>query len=143
MWTQEVPANQQPRRQATIAAPTAAAIGAEERHLVARAGKSLVFKGKVLSSEDMTIDGRVEGSVELRDHTLTVGLDANIHADVVAKVVTILGAVTGTITAYYKVDIRETGSVEGDIVTPHLVMADGAWLRGRVVDQGSGSVRNA
>jgi len=138
MWTQDVSSNQQPRRPATS---TAAAIGAGERHASARAGKSLVFKGKVTSSEDMTIDGSVDGSVELRDCTLTVGLDANIHADVVAKVVTILGAVTGTITAHHKVEIRETGSVEGDIVTPHLVMAEGAWLRGRVVDKGSGSVR--
>ena len=97
-------------------------------------GKSVVFKGNVTSSEDMTIDGRVEGSIEIREHTLTVGPDADIRADVVAKVVTIFGAVTGTITARQKVEIRESGSVEGDIVSPRLAMVDGALLRGRVND---------
>jgi cytoskeletal protein CcmA (bactofilin family) len=66
-------------------------------------GKSVVVKGNLTSSEDMTVDGRVEGSIEMRDHTLTVGPNADIRADVVAKAVTISGAVTGTITAAEKV----------------------------------------
>jgi cytoskeletal protein CcmA (bactofilin family) len=128
MWRQE-PANSQPRPQA------AGAPAPEERRIAAWVGKSLVFKGKVMSSEDITIDGRLEGSVEVHDHTLTVGPDAHIQADVDAKIVTILGAVKGTIIAREKVEIRETGSVEGNIVAPHVAMADGAWLRGRIDDQ--------
>ena len=78
------------------------------------------------------IDGRVEGSIELRDHSLTIGPDAHIRANIVARTVTVLGAVTGTITARDAVDLRETGSVDGDIISPRLAMADGALLRGRV-----------
>jgi len=104
----------------------------EERRVVAWVGKSVVFTGKLSSSEDMTIDGRVEGSIELRDHTLMIGPDADIRADIVAKTAIIYGAVTGKITARDKVDIRETGSVDGDIIAPRLAISDGAVLRGRV-----------
>jgi cytoskeletal protein CcmA (bactofilin family) len=105
---------------------------AEERRVVAWLGKSVIFKGDLISSEDMTIDGRVEGTIEVRDHNLVIGPDADIRADIVAKVVTIHGSVTGTVTANEKVDIRDTGRVEGDILSPRLAMADGAVLSGRV-----------
>ena len=104
----------------------------EERRVVAWVGKSVVFKGDLISLEDMSIDGRVEGTIELRDHALTIGPDAHIRATIIAKTVTVRGAVTGTITASDKVDVRETGSVEGNIISPRLAMADGALLRGRV-----------
>ena len=104
----------------------------EERRVVAWVGKGVVFKGDLLSSEDMTVDGRVEGTIQLRDHGLTIGPDADIRADIVAKTVTVLGAMVGAITASDKVDIRETGSVEGDIIAPRVAMADGAVMRGRV-----------
>jgi cytoskeletal protein CcmA (bactofilin family) len=104
----------------------------EERRVVAWVGKSVVFKGDVTSSEDMTIDGRVEGSIEVRDHSLTIGPDADIRAGIIARAVTVLGRVTGTITARERVEIHETGTVEGDIIAPRLAIADGALLRGRV-----------
>jgi cytoskeletal protein CcmA (bactofilin family) len=95
-------------------------------------GKSVVFKGELVSSEDMSIDGRVEGTVDVRDHTLTVGPDAEIHANISAKTITIHGAVTGSIKASEKVDIRETGKIDGNITAPRVVMAEGADLRGRI-----------
>jgi cytoskeletal protein CcmA (bactofilin family) len=104
----------------------------DERRTMAWVGKSVVFKGDLMSSEDMTIDGHVEGSIELREHGLTIGPDADIRANIIAKVVTIFGSVTGSITAGSKVDIRESGSVVGDIISPRLAIADGALLRGRV-----------
>ena len=104
----------------------------EERRVVAWVGKSVVFKGDLSSSEDMTIDGRVEGTVKLRDHGLTIGPHAEVRADIVAKTVTVRGAVMGTITAGNKVVVSETGSVEGDIISPRLALTDGAVLRGRV-----------
>jgi cytoskeletal protein CcmA (bactofilin family) len=104
---------------------------------VAWVGQSVVFKGELVSAEDMTIDGRVEGTIEVRDHALTIGPDADIRADIAAKTVTVLGSVVGSIVAREKVDIRETGAVEGNIQSPRLAMADGAVLRGRV-DTSSG-----
>jgi len=95
-------------------------------------GKSVVFKGDLSSSEDMTIEGRVEGTVKLDDHSLTIGPNAEIQADIVAKTVTVRGAVTGTITAGDRVVVSGTGSVEGDIASPRLALAEGAVLRGRV-----------
>jgi cytoskeletal protein CcmA (bactofilin family) len=104
----------------------------QERRQVAWVGKSVVFVGHLSSSEDMMIDGRVEGTIEVRDHTLTIGPDAHIHANVTANIVRVLGGVTGTVTAITKVDITETGSVEGDVICPRLALADGGTLRGRV-----------
>jgi cytoskeletal protein CcmA (bactofilin family) len=105
---------------------------AEERRVTAWVGKSVIFKGELVSSEDMAIDGRVEGSIDVRGHALTVGPDADIRATIHAGTVIVLGAVSGKITAEHKVEIRPSGSVEGDITAPRLAMADGATLRGRV-----------
>src|SRR5262245_17087533 len=99
-----------------------------ERRAVAWVGKSVLFRGDLISLEDMTIDGRVEGTIELRDHNLTVGPDAHFQADIIAKTVTIHGKVTGTIVASETVSLSQTGSVEGDITSSRLAMADGAVL---------------
>src|SRR3981081_4574630 len=98
----------------------------DERRMAAWIGKSLVVQGKVISTEDLTIDGRVEGTIELGDHSLTIGTGAAIEADLVAQRIIISGAVTGNILASEVVDLRATASVDGDITTPRLVMAEGA-----------------
>lgn len=130
MWNQEATLQNDKERQS--GGPGSAAHQAEERRVTAWVGKSVIFKGELISSEDMTIDGRVEGSIEIRDHGLIVGPDADIRADILAKTVIVIGAVTGSITAHDRIEIRETGSVEGDVLSAHLSMADGAMLRGRV-----------
>src|SRR5262249_27055653 len=104
----------------------------EERRLNAWIGASVIFKGELTSSEDMTIDGRVEGRIELHDCTLTVGPAAQIAADILAKRVTVFGAVTGTIMAGEMVDVRASATVHGDIVTTRLAVDEGATIRGRV-----------
>jgi cytoskeletal protein CcmA (bactofilin family) len=91
-------------------------------------GKSIVIKGEVSGGEDLTIEGRIQ----LRDHVLTVGPSAHVHAHVVAKSIIVLGQVTGDLTADEKVEIREQGSVEGDIVAPRVAIADGANFRGSI-----------
>jgi cytoskeletal protein CcmA (bactofilin family) len=95
-------------------------------------GTAVRVEGKVISSEDLTIDGHVEGAIELDGHSLTIGLGATIKADLVAKTVIISGAVVGSVKATERVELREPGSVEGDITTPRLLMADGATVRGKV-----------
>jgi cytoskeletal protein CcmA (bactofilin family) len=132
MWNREgSPKNEDGRQPQTIE-PAVESRSPEERRIVAWIGKSVVFKGDLISLEDMSIDGRVEGTIELRDHALIIGPDAHIRATIIAKTVTIRGTVTGTITASDKVDVRETGAVEGNIISPRLAMADGAVLKGRV-----------
>ena len=95
-------------------------------------GKSVVIKGELSGSEDLTLYGQMEGSIRLPDHTLTIGPDADIKAQVVARAVVIMGAVTGNVEAAEKVDIRASGSLVGDLVSPRLAIAEGGSLRGRV-----------
>lgn len=102
------------------------------RRISAWIGKAVKVEGKVISTEDLTIDGTVEGSIELGDHSLTIGPDATIKADLLAKTVTIAGTVKGNVTAAEHVDLQATGSVDGDISTPRFKMADGATVTGKV-----------
>jgi cytoskeletal protein CcmA (bactofilin family) len=95
-------------------------------------GKSVVIKGELNGSEDLTIEGHVEGTIQLRDHVLTIGPNGKIKAQVFAKSVIVLGEVTGNVTASEKVDIRDNGSVDGDIISPRVAIAEGAHFRGSV-----------
>lgn len=104
----------------------------EERRVAAWIGASLVIEGNLTSSEDMTIAGRVEGDVAVREHTLVVAPDGRIHGNIVARAVAVNGEVRGTITAASKLEIGETGTVQGDITTPRLVVTEGAVLDGQV-----------
>ena len=102
-------------------------------------GKSVVIKGELNGSEDLTIEGNVEGKIELRDHVLTIGPNGKIRAAVFAKAVVVLGEVVGNVTASEKVDIRDNGSVDGDITSPRVAIAEGAHFRGSVDMQRAGS----
>jgi cytoskeletal protein CcmA (bactofilin family) len=95
-------------------------------------GKSVVIKGELNGSEDLTIEGQVEGKIELRQNVLTIGPNGRIKAQVFAKSVIILGEVTGNVTATEKVDIRDNGSVDGDIAAPRVAIAEGAHFRGSI-----------
>ena len=102
-------------------------------------GKSVVIKGELNGSEDLTIEGQVEGKIELKDHVLTIGPNGKIKAQVFAKAVIVLGEVNGNVTATEKVDIRDGGSVDGDIISPRVAIAEGAHFRGSVDMQRKGS----
>jgi cytoskeletal protein CcmA (bactofilin family) len=102
-------------------------------------GKSVVIKGELNGSEDLTIEGHVEGTIQLRDHVLTIGPNGRIKAQVFAKSVIVLGEVHGNVTASDKVDIRDNGSVEGDLVSPRIAIAEGAHFKGAVDMQRKGA----
>ena len=102
-------------------------------------GKSVVIKGELNGSEDLTIEGHVEGTIQLRDHVLTIGPNGKIKAEVFAKAVVVLGEVTGNVTASEKVDIRDNGSVDGDVASPRVAIAEGAHFRGSVDMQRAGT----
>jgi cytoskeletal protein CcmA (bactofilin family) len=102
-------------------------------------GKSVVIKGELNGSEDLTIEGHVEGTIQLRDHVLTIGPNGRIKAQLFAKSVIVLGEVTGNVTASEKVDIRDNGSVDGDIISPRVAIAEGAHFRGSVDMQRAGT----
>jgi len=101
-------------------------------------GKSVIIKGELSGSEDLTIEGQVEGKIELRQNVLTIGPNAKIKAQVVAKSVVVQGEVTGNVAASEKVDIRDSGSVDGDISSPKVAIAEGAHFRGSIDMQRQG-----
>ncbi|MGH6915009.1 MAG: bactofilin family protein, partial [Geminicoccales bacterium] len=138
MWKRDEavkPTGGQPAGPASPVTPTQsagmqAAAPAETRRQnerdVVNIGKSVVIKGELNGSEDLTIEGNIEGKIELKDHVLTIGPNGKIKAQVFAKSVIILGEVTGNVTASEKVDIRDNGSVDGDIAAPRVAIAEGA-----------------
>jgi len=102
-------------------------------------GKSVVIKGDLSGSEDLTIEGQVEGKIELRQNVLTIGANGKIKASIFAKAVIVQGEVTGDITASERVDIRDAGSVDGDLSAPRIAIADGAHFRGSIDMQRQGA----
>ena len=101
---------------------------------VVNIGKSVIIKGELSGSEDLTI----EGQIELTQHVLTIGRHGRIRARVLAKVVVVLGEVVGNIQASDKVILRDSGAVEGDIIAPRVAIAEGARFRGKIDMQREG-----
>jgi len=95
-------------------------------------GQSIHIKGELTGNEDLTIEGKVEGKVFLKDHNLTIGANGKITAEIQAKTVMVLGEVTGNITADDKVEVATSGSMRGDIMAPRVVLADGAKFKGAI-----------
>jgi cytoskeletal protein CcmA (bactofilin family) len=104
----------------------------DERRRAAWIGGSILVKGDVVSTEDLVIDGKVEGTIELGNHSLTIGAGASVVADLVAKDITISGQVKGDVVGSAKVELKASAKVEGDINAPKFVMEEGATLSGKV-----------
>jgi len=98
----------------------------------ARIGKSVIICGEVKGSEDLIIDGRVEGTVTLAESRLTIGPSADVAADLTAKDVLIQGRVQGNVVASGRVELRGGCSMEGDIRAFRLAVEDNAVFRGKV-----------
>ena len=133
MWKQDTSVNPPSPRpdQPPAKAVAPGDVGAPAK-VVMDLGRSVVINGELSASEDLTLYGHMNGSVKLPDHTLTIGPDADIKAEVAAKAVVVMGALTGNVLASERVEIRATGSVTGDIASPHLAIVDGGCLQGKV-----------
>jgi cytoskeletal protein CcmA (bactofilin family) len=95
-------------------------------------GKSVVVKGQILSREDLTIDGEVEGTVEMQEHRLTIGPNGKVRASVKAREVIVLGTLNGNVETADRIDIRKEAKLVGDIKTARIVIEDGAYFKGNV-----------
>jgi cytoskeletal protein CcmA (bactofilin family) len=103
-------------------------------------GQSIHIKGELTGNEDLTIEGKVEGKINLKDHNLTIGANGKINAEIQAKTVMVLGEVNGNIIADDKVEVATSGSMRGDITAPRVVLADGAKFKGAIdMDKKSGA----
>ena len=98
----------------------------------AHIGKSVVIKGELSGSEDLYVDGTVEGTIQLAANNLVVGPNGHVHADVSAKVVVIQGKLEGNIQASERAELRKSAVIVGDIVTQRIAMEDGAYVKGKV-----------
>ncbi len=98
----------------------------------ARIGKTIVINGEVKGKEDLIVDGRVEGTVSLAENRLTIGPNANVAADIVARDVLVLGRVQGNVVASGRVELRAGCNLEGDIRALRLAVEDNAVFRGKV-----------
>ena len=139
MWKREEPTRPDvsaTRGEAAAEMPTRAATGQKTSGPIGREvvniGKSVIIKGELSGSEDLTIEGHVDGKIELRQHVLTIGPNGKIKAQVFAKSVVVMGEVHGNIAATDKINIRENGSVDGDIAAPRVAIAEGAHFRGSI-----------
>jgi len=149
MWKRDEavrPAPGQPAPQpssAAAATPTRPDTNHRLERDIVNIGKSVVIKGELTGSEDLTIEGQVEGTIQLKEHGLTIGPNGKIKAQVFAKSVVVLGEIIGNVTASEKVDIRDNGSVDGDIISPRVAIAEGAHFRGTVDMQRKGGAQPA
>ena len=112
-----------------VAAPRNAVVNSTEQATI---GKSLVIKGEVTGSESLYIDGRVEGTINLPGNRVTVGRNGQIQANINAKELVVLGKVKGNITASDRVDIRNEGSLAGDVICQRISIEDGAYFKGSI-----------
>ena len=95
-------------------------------------GKSLVIKGEVTGSESLYIDGKVEGSINLQGNRVTVGRNGQVTANINAREIVVLGKVKGNLNASDRVDIRNEGSLTGDVVAQRISIEDGAFFKGGI-----------
>jgi cytoskeletal protein CcmA (bactofilin family) len=98
----------------------------------ANIGKSVVIKGEVTGSEDLYLDGQVDGSIDIAGNRLTIGPNGRVKANVTAQSVSISGKLDGNVRATDRVDLRNTAVVLGDIATQRISIEDGAYFKGGV-----------
>lgn len=95
-------------------------------------GKAVTIKGEIYSEEDLFIDGKVEGLLELKDHKLTVGPNGRADTNIKAREVVVQGTVHGNIDAQQKITIRKDGNVVGNIKTTGIIIEDDAYFKGNI-----------
>lgn len=132
MWKQadakgvQAPPANQPSPVPASRMPTTAS---KERALI---GPTILIKGDLTGEEDLIIDGRVEGRVELRKHNITVGKNGRVKADLYGKVITVEGEVHGNLYGDEQLVLRQSSTVRGNILAPRVVLEDGANFKGSI-----------
>jgi cytoskeletal protein CcmA (bactofilin family) len=141
MWTKQQPQSE-PSAPPQAAKPSvvpfsnppapAPSLGNSPTRSSARLGSSLQIKGHITGTEDLQIDGKVDGPISLRGHALTVGAAAQLTSEIHAREIVVFGKVVGNVHARDRVDVKTDGSVIGDISTARISIEDGAHFKGRI-----------
>ena len=98
----------------------------------AHIGKSVAIKGELSGSEDLYVDGTVEGTIQLQGNSLVVGPNGHVHGEVHAKGVVVEGKLEGNIRASDRAELRKSAVIVGDITTQRIAIEDGAYFKGKV-----------
>ncbi len=123
--------NLQRETQAPMSTAPTSSFNTQDRG-TAMIGKSVTIKGQIFSREDLTVDGEVEGSIELQENRLTIGPHGKVQAGVKAREIVVLGSINGNVEASEKLDIRKDAKLVGDIKTSRIVIEDGAYFKGSI-----------
>jgi cytoskeletal protein CcmA (bactofilin family) len=108
----------------------------DERRVNAWIGQGVTIAGRINSTQGLRIDGRVDGTIDVPQHELVLGPGSDVKANVTAKSILIGGALVGSVTATERLQIQATGSVQGDVIAPRLILLEGAVLLGKVDVEG-------
>ena len=98
-------------------------------------GRTITIRGNVDCVEDVLIEGRIDGHIWNENHVVTVGADAIVKGDIVARMITVRGEVEGTMMATGRVDIMNEARVTGRVVAQRFMLADGGMFSGKVEPQ--------
>jgi cytoskeletal protein CcmA (bactofilin family) len=109
--------------------PRAAVMAQPARAVI---GSTISIKGDLIGEEDLLIEGRVEGKVEFRRHSVTVGKNGRIKADIHGKTITVEGTVEGNLFGEEQLIVRQSGTVRGNIVSPRVALEDGSNFKGSI-----------
>jgi cytoskeletal protein CcmA (bactofilin family) len=133
MWSRQPPRNAE-REIDELATPAVADQQPKAARVsnAAKLGRTVYVKGELTGSEDLTIDGRVEGRIDVPDHSLTIEPNAVIEADIVAKTIIAFGSVVGGVTARERLEVRRSGSIVGQVACGRLAIQEGAHIEGRI-----------
>jgi cytoskeletal protein CcmA (bactofilin family) len=121
-----------PARPATPAPAPVAAHEPPRRSDRATIGPSIFIVGDLTGDEDLVIEGRVEGKVDLKQNNVTVGKNGRVRADVFGRVVTVEGEVDGNVFAQEQALLRQSGAIRGNITAPRVVLEDGSRFKGSI-----------
>lgn len=117
---------------APFGAPSSSRPATPVGHSSAHLGAGLYIKGHITGTENLQIDGKVDGPVTLRGHELTVGRSAQLNSEIHSGQVIVYGKVVGNVYARDRVDVKTDGSIIGDISTARISIEDGAHFKGRI-----------
>jgi cytoskeletal protein CcmA (bactofilin family) len=141
MWTKQQPQTESPSTSSAppvkpsavaLNSPAMPVLGSSPAKGSARIGSGLQIKGQITGTEDLQIDGKVDGPISLSGHGLTVGAGAQLNSEIHAREVIVYGKVVGNVHARDRVDVKGDGSVVGDISTARISIEDGAQFKGRI-----------
>jgi cytoskeletal protein CcmA (bactofilin family) len=134
MWKKSKPNESHPQPAVApmpqpAAAPETPALKAREQTVI---GPTISIKGDLISEEDLSIEGRLEGKIESRHHKVTIGQSGRIKGDIYGKVITVEGTMEGNLYGEEQLIVRHSGTIRGNILSPRVVLEDGCNFKGSI-----------